>query len=131
MVTLNPTLKLELLGTKVTNYLNESSFALEDKLELSFDIQGTLVGTPVASADYTIPLTTVRHTKMIVIHATGDINLKFTTVLGDFVIPSTGDFVLNTAQAFITSLTSFKINTLVYASPVSVFVSIYGKVPTV
>jgi hypothetical protein len=131
-LSLDPTIRVLVQGSEITNYDNTDTFDLEDKLEISFDIQGTLVvGVPTESADYVIPLTVVRHTKMIFIHASNNINIKFTTAVGEFVIPSTGDFVLYTSQDFIDDLTSLHISTLVYAAPVSVYVNMYGKVPVV
>jgi hypothetical protein len=118
-INLEPSVQIKITGTQITNLDTTSTFTLDNKDEYSFEIQS--VSSPVS-----IPLNRVPNTKLIHIHGTGDYTLTFTTAVGAFVIPCTGSFLLNTSQAFITSLVSL---TCITASRtmIKVFVDIYGK----
>lgn len=128
-ITSDPAFKVTVTGTSISAYENTNTYDLEDKLEMSFSIQGT-VGTPdpVESADYVIPIDTVRHTRTILIHASNECNVKFTTAVGEFIVPIVGDFLLTTTQDFMDDLTSLHVSTFI-TTPVTVYVNIYGRVP--
>jgi len=130
MISVQPTLKVQLTGTEVTQYLSESTFTLDTKLEESHKIN-------VVSSAVEINMSNISNPRLLLVSSASTFTLHFEqeitspldeVFIYDFTVPCLGGVatVLHIDESFITNLESIKITTD-SVNLIKIDVRVYGE----